>query len=486
MDHFPIFMKLAGEPCLVVGGCDAAERKVDLLRRAGAAVTVVAPSLVAPLAALAEAGDIVWVPRGFAPEDLDGVRLVIAAGEDEASLARISALARDRGLPVNVVDRPHLCSWITPTIVDRSPVVAAISSGGAAPVLARKLKTELEGLLPPQIGRLAALARQLRGEVLARLPDAAARRHFWQDFVEGSVADLVLAGREAEGRRAAGEALERAVDGASHSRMGEVALVGAGPGAPDLLTLRALRLLQLADVVVYDRLVSNAVLDLARRDAERIYAGKARGRHTLPQEDINALLARLAREGRRVVRLKGGDPFIFGRGGEEIETLATQGIPFQVVPGVTAAAGCAAYAGIPLTHRDYAQSCVFVTGHLKDGQVNLDWESVVRPNQTLVVYMGLVGLAGICSELIRRGLPATTPAALVEQGTTDAQRVHVGSLQTLPHTVEREKPRAPTLIIVGEVVRLRERLEWYNPAAQGERAFETDTRAQPASGARPV
>ena len=291
-----------------------------------------------------------------------------------------------------------------------------------------------------------------------------------------------MSGREAEARDAAEHALQDAVAGAARPRVGEVALVGAGPGGPDLLTLRALRLLQQADVIVYDRLVSTRVLDLARRDATRIYAGKSRGSHALPQEDINALLARLALEGHRVVRLKGGDPFIFGRGGEEIETLAAQGIPFQVVPGVTAASGCAAYAGIPLTHRDHAQSCVFVTGHLKDGRVNLDWDSVVRPNQTLVVYMGLVGLSEICAELIRRGLPSSTPAALVEQGTTDAQRVHVGSLETLPRVVEREKPRAPTLIIVGDVVTLRSRLEWYAPAPAHGSAFEDGARPRAADG----
>jgi uroporphyrin-III C-methyltransferase/precorrin-2 dehydrogenase/sirohydrochlorin ferrochelatase len=276
--------------------------------------------------------------------------------------------------------------------------------------------------------------------------------------LQGPISELVLRGRDGEARAA----LEQALDDA-HPALGggDVSLVGAGPGDPDLLTFRALRLMQQADVVVYDRLVSQPVLDLVRLEAERIYAGKERAKHALPQEDINHLLVRLAREGKRVVRLKGGDPFIFGRGGEEIDTLAAEGIPFQVVPGITAAAGCASYAGIPLTHRDYSQSVVFVTGHLQDGSLNLNWSALAQPRQTIVFYMGLLGVDVLCRELAAHGLPAATPAALVQQGTTPQQRVLTGNLETLPDIVHRSQVKAPTLIIIGEVVRLRERLNWF-------------------------
>jgi uroporphyrin-III C-methyltransferase / precorrin-2 dehydrogenase / sirohydrochlorin ferrochelatase len=372
----------------------------------------------------------------------------------------VAAAAKSRRIPVNVVDQPALCSFIFPSIVERAPLIVAVSSGGASPVLARLLRARLETLIPAGYGRLAALAGAFRDQVKARFKPAE-RRRFWERMLQGPIAEMVLGGRDAEAR----EALQASLD---DERLafggGEVSLVGAGPGDPDLLTFRALRLMQQADVVVYDRLVSKPVLDLARLDAERIYAGKERAMHALPQEDINRLLVRLAKEGKRVVRLKGGDPFIFGRGGEEIDTLAAEGIPFQVVPGVTAAAGCASYAGIPLTHRDYAQSVVFVTGHLQDGTMNLNWRALAQPGQTIVFYMGLLGVDILCRELAAHGLSAATPAALVEQGTTPQQRVFTGTLDTLPGLVRQGGVRAPTLIIIGEVVRLRERLKWFEPA----------------------
>lgn len=461
MDFLPIFLNLRGQPCLVVGGGEVAARKVALLRKAQGKVTVVAPALCEALAALAKKGEIVHHARAFVPTDVDACAAVVAATDDEAVNRATAQAAKARHIPVNVVDRPDLCSFIMPSIIDRSPVIVAVSSGGASPVLARLLRARLETVIPAAYGRLAALVAGFRAQAKRRFARPAERRAFWEKILQGPVAEMIFSGREGAAHAALARALEA---GEGAHAVGEVYLVGAGPGDPDLLTFRALRLMQQADVVVYDRLVSPEVLELVRRDAQRIYAGKERDNHTLPQEGINALLVRLAKEGKRVVRLKGGDPFIFGRGGEEIATLAEEGVPFQVVPGITAAAGCAAYAGIPLTHRDYAQSVVFVTGHLKDGTVNLNWKALIQPQQTIVFYMGLHGVDTLCRELIANGLPASTPAALVQQGTTPLQRVHVGALDTLPGLVHRAKVRPPTLIIVGDVVRLHESLAWFNPA----------------------
>ena len=460
MDFLPIFLDVRGQPCLVVGGGEVAARKCALLLRAGAQVTVLAPELNAVFDGDLAAGRIMHRAGRFQESDLEGQALAVAATSDQAVNRAVAAAAKARRIPVNVVDQPALCSFILPSIVERAPLIVAVSSGGAAPVLARLLRARLETLIPAGYGRLAALAGSFRDRVKARF-EPAERRRFWERALQGPIAELVLAGRDAEARSALRAALE---DTRLSFSGGEVSLVGAGPGDPDLLTFRALRLMQQADVVVYDRLVSQPILNLVRLEAERIYAGKERAKHTLPQEDINQLLVRLAKEGRRVVRLKGGDPFIFGRGGEEIDTLAAEGIPFQVVPGITAAAGCASYAGIPLTHRDYAQSVVFVTGHLQDGSMKLNWRALAQPRQTVVVYMGLLGLEVLCRELVAHGLPAATPAALVQQGTTPQQRVLEGTLVTLPGIVAAGSVRAPTLIIVGEVVRLRERLRWFEPA----------------------
>jgi len=461
MDYLPIFLDIREQPCLVVGGGAVAARKAAQLLRAGARVTVHAPALSAAFAADLDSSRVVHRAARFAEEDLSNHALVIAATDDAEVNRAVAAAAKARHVPVNVVDQPMLCSFIMPSIIDRSPVIVAVSSGGASPVLARLLRARLETLIPAGYGHLAALAAEFRDRIKARLAPAE-RRRFWERVLQGPIAELVFSGRQSEARQALGASLDDARLAISG---GEVALVGAGPGDPDLLTFRALRLMQRADVVVYDRLVAEPILDLVRRDAERIYAGKARAEHTLPQEDINQLLVRLAKEGKRVVRLKGGDPFIFGRGGEEIDTLAAEGIPFQVVPGVTAAAGCASYAGIPLTHRDYAQSVVFVTGHLQDGSMNLNWPALVQPRQTIVFYMGLVGIDILCRELTAHGLPAATPAALVQQGTTPQQRVLTGTLASLPDIVHQNEVKAPTLIIIGEVVRLRERLKWFEPAA---------------------
>ncbi|HET9340452.1 MAG TPA: siroheme synthase CysG [Casimicrobiaceae bacterium] len=460
MDFLPIFLDVRAQPCLVVGGGDVAARKSALLLRAGAQVTVLAPTLTPAFDADPGTQRIAHRAARFEAQDVDGFAVVIAATDDDAVNRAVATAAKDRRIPVNVVDQPALCSFIMPSIIERAPLVVAVSSGGASPVLARLLRARLESLIPAGYGRLAALAAAYRTKVKARFRPSE-RRRFWERILQGPIAELVFSGREDEARAA----LERALDDPRlASGGGEVALIGAGPGDPDLLTFRALRLMQQADVVVYDRLVSRPILDLVRRDAERIYAGKERANHALPQDDINHLLVNLARQGRRVVRLKGGDPFIFGRGGEEIDTLAAEGIPFQVVPGITAAAGCASYAGIPLTHRDWSQSVVFATGHLKDGSIDLNWPALAQPRQTIVFYMGLVGIDVLCRELVAHGLPATTPAALIQQGTTPNQRVLVADLATLPDLVHASDVKAPTLIIVGEVVKLRDRLKWFEPA----------------------
>ncbi len=463
MDYLPIFLDLKGRSCALIGGGEVAARKVKLLLKAGAKVIVYAPDLGGILAGLVREGKIEHKKTAFEPSLLDDCVLVIAATDDKVVNRAVYEAAKARRIPVNVVDQPALCTFIMPSIIDRSPVIAAVSTGGASPVLARLIRARLETLIPAAYGRLAKLVAEFREAVKQRFQHPEARRRFWEDVLQGPIAERMLSGQEDAAREALAKHLETAAGGSKP--LGEVYLVGGGPGDPDLLTFRALRLMQQADVVVYDRLVSPEVLELVRRDAERIYAGKERDNHAIPQEDINHLLVRLAKEGKRVVRLKGGDPFIFGRGGEEIATLMEEGIPFQVVPGITAAAGCASYAGIPLTHRDYAQSVVFVTGHLKDGSVNLNWKALAQPNQTLVFYMGLHGVTDICRELIRHGLSKSMPAALVQQGTTRYQRVLTGNLETLPGIVEKGKVKPPTLIIVGEVVKLREKLDWFRPCS---------------------
>jgi len=453
-------MNVQGENCLVIGGGNVASRKVFTLLRAGAKVSVISPELCQDLSIRKDEGEIIHIDRDFEDTDIDSCKVIIAATDDEKVNVHVSELAKSKNIPVNVVDAPELCSFIVPSIIDRNPVQIAISTGGASPVLARLLRSRLETFIPSSYGRLATLLESFREKVKAKFSNTDDIRTFWEHIVEGPVAENLIAGKD----KLAKELLEEAVKNAeAPAERGEVYLVGAGPGDPDLLTFRALRLMQQADVVVYDRLVSQGVLDLVRRDAEMIYAGKERNKHTLPQEGINALLVRLAKEGKKVLRLKGGDPFIFGRGGEEIETLTEENVGFQVVPGITAAAGCSSYAGIPLTHRDYVQSCMFVTGHLKDGTTDLNWDAVAQPNQTVVFYMGLQTVRELCKELIDHGLSSSTPAALVEKGTTQEQKVHIGDLTTLHEIVEKNNVKAPTLIIVGEVVKLHDKLNWFVP-----------------------
>lgn len=483
MEYLPLFFQLRGRRVLLVGGGSVAVRKARLLVRAGAEVTCVAPAVESDLEALLATTGGGWLEARYAEHHLAGVSLVVAATPDGEVNRQVAADAVSREVPINVVDCPELCTFIFPAIVDRSPLVIGISSSATSPVLARLVRSRIEAMIPAAYGRLAAFTGRFRDAVKAATSSEGARRRFWEGMVGGRAGELVLAGREAEAEALLQEALSRQkTDG-----VGEVYLIGAGPGDPDLLTFRAARLLQLADVVLYDRLVTPEILDLARRDAERVYVGKRRAEHAVPQGRINELLLEYAQQGLRVARLKGGDPFIFGRGGEEIEQLASQGIPFQVVPGVTAASGCASYAGIPLTHRDHAQSVRFVTGNLRSGELDLPWGQLVSARETLVFYMGLKGLNTICSKLVQHGRDATTPVALIEQGTTRHQRTLVATLGTLVEVVGGNQVHAPTLLIVGEVVSLRGQLQWFGespdpgpwPPAAGSDEHPVGWRAEP-------
>lgn len=461
MDYLPVFMDIRQRTCLLVGGGEVALRKATLLSRAGGRLMVVAPEVCEELRELVETGAGRIHQRPFADDDLGDVALVVAATSDNSVNRRISELARQRSLPVNVVDQPDLCTFIVPAIVDRSPVVIAISTGGSSPVLTRQLKEKIEQTVPAAYGRLATLLGRFRDRVKSHISDFGLRTRFWEYLLDGPLPGMVFSGKEKEAEDYLLAELER---GAAQEQapQGEVYLVGAGPGDPDLLTLKALRLMYAADVVLYDRLVSPEILQKVRPDAEKIHVGKRRSHHPVPQEAINEQLVRLAQQGRKVLRLKGGDPFIFGRGGEEIDRLAALGIPFQVVPGITAASGCASYAGIPLTHRDHAQSVRFVTGHLKGDSVELDWAHLAREDQTLVIYMGLLGLPNICRQLVAHGMPATMPVAIVQQGTTATQRVVTGTLEDIAARVEAESIQPPTIIIIGHVVALHRELAWFN------------------------
>ncbi|MEM7250006.1 MAG: siroheme synthase CysG [Pseudomonadota bacterium] len=458
MDFLPIHLNVRGMSCLVIGAGPVAAGKATVLLQAGATVRVVAPEVSRGIDELHANQRIGLERRRFADSDLDGVDLIIAATADPTLNHSIVARAQSRRILANAVTDAEAGQFIMPAIVDRSPVVISVSTGGASPAVARHIRARLETMIPRSFGRLARLAGEFRDVVKGAIARPSERRAFWDHVLEGPIAELVHVGQERE----AADAIHAALgDSNSAPTRGEVYLVGAGPGDPELLSIRAMRLIQQADVVVYDRLVSPEVLDLVRRDAERIYAGKRRSVHTMNQPDINQLLVDLASGGKRVLRLKGGDPFIFGRGGEEIATLAAASIPFQVVPGITAASGCAAYAGIPLTHRDYAHACIFVTGHLRDGTLDLEWSALAGPRQTVVFYMGLVSLPIICEQLIAHGLPPDTACAVIQQGTTNAQEVFAATLQTMPRRGEAAKP--PAIFIVGNVVRLRETLNWFAP-----------------------
>ncbi|MDG1693365.1 MAG: siroheme synthase CysG [Porticoccaceae bacterium] len=473
MDFLPLFHNLNGKRVIVIGGGEIALRKVRLVAEASALITIVAKEYCADLVEIRDSNakkgihnlELITAPyQQQYIENYPEAVLVIAATNDPELNREVSKHAQQAHMLSNVVDDPGFSTVIFPSIVDRSPIQIAISSGGDAPVLVRLIRTQLESLFPAGMSKLAALAGSFREKVKAKFSNGADRKAFWEEVFGGPIAEQAYSNNLDEAERL----LKDKLDTTEEFKTGEVYLIGGGPGDPDLLTFKAIRLMQQADIVLYDRLVSKPVLNLVRRDATRIYVGKTAGDHPVTQENINQKMVDYALEGNRVVRLKGGDPFIFGRGGEELETLAEQGIPFQVVPGITAASGCASYAGIPLTHRDHAQSVRFIAGHHRSGKLDLNWNELAQPNQTLVFYMGLNGLETICEQLKAHGLDANMPVALVEKGTSDKQRVFTGDLNSLPTIVRNAEAKAPTLIIVGTVVSLHDKLAWFNQNSQSE------------------
>jgi uroporphyrin-III C-methyltransferase/precorrin-2 dehydrogenase/sirohydrochlorin ferrochelatase len=462
MEFLPLFLNVTNKSCVIVGGGPVAANRYALLSQHHAKITVIASELCTEFKRIIDRDLTLLIPK-LKDSDIDQALLVVAADDDSSVNTNIAKLCGEFNIPVNVPGNKKLCTFIFPTVINRSPVKIAISTSGQSPILSRLARVKIETLLPGNFGKFEKLIDEFRTKVKKVALTSELRKLFWEKVLLSPVAELIYSNRSNEAR----SNLESILNGTKYfsSQSGEVYLVGAGPGDPDLLTSRALRLIKQAQVVVFDRLVSKPILDLLPHTTERIYVGKKRADHAVPQEGINALLVRLAKEGKRVLRLKGGDPFIFGRGGEEIETLIDEGIQFQVVPGITAASGCSSYSGIPLTHRDYSQACIFVTGHLKDETVNLNWEMLAHPGQTVVFYMGLQGVNVICQELIAHHRSPSTPSALIQQGTTPDQKVLIGTLETLPELVRQNDIKAPTSIIVGEVVNLHQKLRWFTQSS---------------------
>lgn len=465
MDHLPIFLDVRDKIVVVSGGGTLAARRVERALSAGAQVKLFVTELSEEIQPFLSNEKVSHFQREAELADFEGAILAYGAEENLQKDKRLHEVAKSAGVLTNIADTIELCDFISPAILDRTPIVAAVASSGASPILARTIKAELESVIPATFGELSKFLGQFRDEVASQITNSTQRRRFWEDVTESAVAERIMTGDMAGAEEALREKL-RAFRESGGRHVGEIYLVGTGPGDPDLLTFRALRLMQRADVVLYDRLIEQQILTLVRRDAERIYVGKKKNQHTMSQEDISRLLAELALQGKRVLRLKGGDPFIFGRGGEEIEEIARHNIPFQVVPGVTAAAGCAAYAGIPLTHRDHAQACIFVTGHAKDGEVDLNWSALVQPNQTIAIYMGLSMIGPLTTSLIKHGMQSDMPAAIIENGTQRQQRVITGTISNIADRAEQAALQGPAIIVVGTVVTLRDKLAWY----AGERA----------------
>ena len=465
MKYFPFFLQLDQLPCLIVGGGSVAERKLDLLIKAKADITVISLEFSDYILDLAKTHNIRCIKKEYSNKILEENKynFVISATNDVSLNERVAKDCKKYNIIVNVVDQPEICDFIFPSILERGDITVAVSTGGASPVLARVLRTKLETMVPGSYGKLAEIVSANRIKVREKMKKFSSNKIFWEKMLNGKFLELVLSGKTDEAKSFLDEQIDNFDEDIANQ--GEVYLVGAGPGDPDLLTFKALRLMQQADIALYDRLVHPSIVDLIRRDATKIYVGKERDNHVVRQEEINELLVKYAKEGKKVLRLKGGDPFIFGRGGEEIETLADEKIAFQVVPGITSASGCSTYSGIPLTHRDYAQSCIFVTGHLKKGKLELDWEKLIQDNQTIVFYMGLVSIDIICEELIKHGLSELTPCALIQQGTTNTQKEYISILKDMPTVVKTKKPEAPTIFIIGGVVTLRDKLKWYSTSA---------------------
>ena len=465
MKYFPFFLQLDQLPCLIVGGGSVAERKLDLLIKAKADITVISLEFSDYILDLAKTHNIRCVKKEYSNKILEENKynFVISATNDVSLNERVAKDCKKYNIIVNVVDQPEICDFIFPSILERGDITVAVSTGGASPVLARVLRTKLETMVPGSYGKLAEIVSANRIKVREKMKRFSSNKIFWEKMLNGKFLELVLSGKTDEAKSFLDEQIENFDEDIAHQ--GEVYLVGAGPGDPDLLTFKALRLMQQADIALYDRLVHPSIVDLIRRDATKIYVGKERDNHVVRQEEINELLVKYAKEGKKVLRLKGGDPFIFGRGGEEIETLADEKVAFQVVPGITSASGCSTYSGIPLTHRDYAQSCIFVTGHLKKGKLELDWEKLIQENQTIVFYMGLVSIDIICEQLVAHGLSELTPCALIQQGTTNTQKEFISILKDMPTVVKTKKPKAPTIFIIGGVVALRDKLKWYSTSA---------------------
>ena len=461
MSYLPLFIETTGKKCLIVGGGKVASRKLIPILKSKMKVTLISPEVIEEIELNFQKNkNLKIIKRKFEPEDIEGQFLIIAATNDKTTNQKIAKLSKDNNILVNMAEDSLSGNTLIPSVVDRDPIKIAVSSGAASPILTRLVKTKLETVIPYSFSKLADIMMEYRDVVKKNFLKISDRRKFWEVFLDGPVSEMVLSGHIDKAKKALDESLK---ENKFLEKTGEVYLVGAGPGDPELLSFKALRLMQKADIVIYDRLVSRPIMNLIRQDAEKIYVGKQRADHAMPQENINQLLARLALEGKKVLRLKGGDPFIFGRGGEEIESLIKDDIPFQIVPGITAASGCASYAGIPLTHRDYSQACIFVTGHLRDGTVNLNWEMLAHEKQTLIFYMGMHGSKIICEELIKHGLSDETPAALIVKGTTEDQEVIIGNLKNMPEIIMDRKIVPPTLLIIGDVVKLHNKLKWFNP-----------------------
>ena len=461
MSYLPLFIETTGKKCLIVGGGKVASRKLIPILKAKMKVTLISPEVIEEIELnFHKNKNLKIIKRKFKPEDIEDQFLIIAATNEKTTNQKIAKLSKDNNILVNMAEDSLSGNTLIPSVVDRDPIKIAVSSGAASPILTRLVKTKLETVIPYSFSKLADIMMEYRDVVKKNFINISDRRKFWEVFLDGPVSEMVLSGHIDKAKNALDESLK---ENQFLEKTGEVYLVGAGPGDPELLSFKALRLMQKADIVIYDRLVSRPIMNLIRQDTEKIYVGKQRADHAMPQENINQLLARLALEGKKVLRLKGGDPFIFGRGGEEIESLIKDDIPFQIVPGITAASGCASYAGIPLTHRDYSQACIFVTGHLRDGTVNLNWEMLAHEKQTLIFYMGMHGSKIICEELIKHGLSDETPAALIVKGTTEDQEVIIGNLKNMPEIIMERKIVPPTLLIIGDVVKLHNKLKWFNP-----------------------